>query len=140
VPELSGHDLVAEWRKALDSVAAAAGSVAGRAELPPQVSSAMHRQLELVGELIERERRLQKQAAAQLAAPFDALFDLLEQTGTTLQRQADALEAAGQAIEETAELMRGQAELFERTVGALRQPTDLAKAAAGLERRGSGAD
>ncbi len=133
--ELSGHDLLREWRKALDSVTAAVGSVAGRSDVPSQLLTAMQRQLELVGELIERERRLQKTVAEQVAAPVDAVFDLLEQTGATLHRQADALEAAGRAIEETAELMRGQAELFDRTIGTLRQPAEMARAAAGLERR-----
>ena len=138
MPDLSGHDLVAEWRKAVDSLAAAAGSLAGRPELPRDISSALNRQLDLVGELIERERKLQREVATRVIAPVDAIFDLLEQSGATLRRQADALDSAGKAIEETAELMRSQAELFERTIGALRQPTDLAKAVAGLERRGGG--
>jgi hypothetical protein len=79
-------------------------------------------------------RRLQKDLAGRVFAPADAAFDLLADTGTTLQRQAEALEAAGRALEETARLVRIQAELFERTVGTLRQPAELARAAAGLER------
>jgi hypothetical protein len=80
-------------------------------------------------------RRLQKDLAGRVFAPADAAFDLLADTGTTLQRQAEALEAAGRALEETARLVRIQAELFERTVGTLRQPAELARAAAGLERQ-----
>ena len=83
---------------------------------------------------IHELRRLQKQLAGRGFAPADAVFDLLADTGTTLQRQAEALEAAGRALEETARLIRVQAEMFERTVGTLRQPADLARAAAGLER------
>ena len=63
------------------------------------------------------------------------MFDLLEETGETLRRQAEALEAAGRALEETAGLMKHQSERFERTVGALRQPADLARAAAGVKPR-----
>jgi hypothetical protein len=95
----------------------------------------MQRQLELVQEVIERERRRQRELAGRLIAPADAGFDLLEKTGATLRRQAEALEAAGRAVAETAGLMKRQAELFERTVGTLRQPAELAKAAAGLDRR-----
>jgi hypothetical protein len=95
----------------------------------------MQRQLELVQEIIERERRLRRELAGSLIAPVDAAFDLLEESGATLRRQAEALEAAGRALEETAGLMKHQAELFERTIGTLRQPAQLAKAAAGLEQQ-----
>ncbi|MFI4984547.1 MAG: hypothetical protein ACHQAV_01000 [Solirubrobacterales bacterium] len=134
MPELNGRELLSEWRQLMDSVVASAASAAGRADLPHDLLRAMQRQLELVQELIERERGLQSDLAARLLAPVDAAFDLLEQTGATLRRQAEALEAAGRALEETAGLMKSQAELFERTVGTLRQPTKLAKEAMGLGR------
>jgi hypothetical protein len=94
----------------------------------------MQRQLELVQEVIERERRMQKQLAGGLLAPVDAVFDLLEQIRVTLHRQAAALETAGRALEETARLGQDQAELFERTIRALREPAEIAKTAVGLER------
>ena len=119
----------------MDSVVASAASVGGRAELPRQLLEPMQRQLELVQEVIERERRLQKQLASHLFTPVDALFDLLEHSGLMLREQAEALEAAGRALEETAGLVKSQAELFERTIGALREPAELAKQAAGRERR-----
>lgn len=124
----------------MDSVlgsAASAASAAGRTGLPRDLLGAMQRQLELVQEVIERERRMQRELAGYLVAPVDAVFDLLEGTGATLRRQAEALEAAGRALEETAGLMKHQAELFERTISTLRQPTELAKAAAGLDKRAS---
>jgi hypothetical protein len=80
-------------------------------------------------------RRLERDLAARVAAPFDAVFDLLEQSGTTMHEQAEALESAGRALQEAARLMKSQAELFERSVAALRAPAELAKSAAGLERR-----
>ena len=119
----------------MDSVIASAASVGGHAELPRQLLEPMQRQLELVQEVIERERRLQRQLAGQLLAPVDVIFDLLEETGLMLRRQADALEAAGRALEETAGLVKSQAELFERTIGALRGPAERARAAAGLDRQ-----
>jgi hypothetical protein len=119
----------------MDSVMTSATSVAGRSNLPRDLLAAMQRQLELVQEIIERERRLQKELTGRLVAPVDAAFDLLEESGATLRRQAEALEAAGRALEETAGLMKRQAELFERTIGTLRQPAELAKAATGLDRQ-----
>src|SRR5687768_18405327 len=119
----------------MDSVVASAASAAGRPELPRQLLEPMQRQLELVQELIERERRVQKELMAQLVAPVDAVFDLLEESGATLRRQAEALAAAGRALDETAALVLSQAELFERTIRTLRQPTELAKTAAALEPR-----
>lgn len=110
-------------------------SAAGRSELPRALVEPMQRQLELVQELIERERTLQRQIAGRLLAPADAVFNLLEQSGIMMRRQAEALESAGLALSETAALMKNQAELFERTVGLIREPTELAKVAAGLERR-----
>jgi hypothetical protein len=124
VSELSGRELLNEWRQVMDSVVT---SVAGRADLPRELLGAMQRQLELMQEVIERERGLQGELASRLLAPVDAAFDLLEETGATLRRQAEALEAAGRALEETAGLMKGQAELFERTVVTLRRPATLAK-------------
>lgn len=116
----------------MSSLLASAG---GRAELPRQLLEPLQRQVELVQEMIERERALQRQLAGHLLAPVDAIFDLLEQSTDMLRRQATALEAAGRALGETAALVSTQAELFERTIGVLREPTELAKVAAGLERR-----
>ncbi|MEA2145599.1 MAG: hypothetical protein QOG59_1186 [Solirubrobacteraceae bacterium] len=106
-----------------------------RSELPRALVEPLQRQLELVQEVIERERTLQRELAGRLLAPADAIFDLLAESGSMLRRQAEALESAGLAISETAGLMKSQAELFERTIGVLREPTELAKAAAGLERK-----
>jgi hypothetical protein len=88
-----------------------------------------------VEQLVEREQRLQAELAGRVFAPVDAVFDLLADSGTTMRRQAEALEAAGRALEETAALMKTQAELFERTVGMLRQPADFARTASGAKRR-----
>ena len=135
VPDLSGRELLGEWRRLMDSVVASAASVGGRAEIPRQLLEPMQRQVQLLQEVIERERALQKQIAGAVLAPVDAIFDLVEESGSVLRQQAEALEAAGRALEDTARLVKTQAELFERAVGALREPTELAKAAAGLERR-----
>jgi hypothetical protein len=89
----------------------------------------------LVESAAERERRIQSDLAGYAFAPVDAVFDLLEESGATLRRQAEALEAAGRALEETAALMVSQAELFERAVGTLRQPADLARSASGARPR-----
>jgi hypothetical protein len=118
----------------MDSLVTSATSTAGGA-VPRPLVDAMQRQLDLVQDVIERERKAQKQLAAGLVAPVDAVFDLFEQLGLTLRRQAEALEAAGQALEETARLARNQAELLELTIAALREPAEIAKSAAGLERR-----
>lgn len=132
LPELSGHELLAEWRKVMD---AATGSLGGHVAAPHELLETMRRQLELVQELINRERRLQSQAADQLLAPIDAAFNLLEASGETLRKQAEALDAAGQALEQSARLVTSQAELFERAIGALREPTDRARAAVGIKPR-----
>jgi hypothetical protein len=119
----------------MDSMISSAASVGSRAEIPGQLLEPMQRQMELVQDVIERERRLQKQVAGLVLGPVDTIFELLEETGTMLRSQAQELEAAGRALEHTAGLMKTQAELFERSIGALRQPHDLARAATGLERR-----
>ena len=130
----SGHELLAEWRRLMDSLLASATSVAGRSEIPRDLLRASQRQLELLQEILERERRLQAELAATVLAPVDAVFDLLQEVGETLRLQAAALESAGLALQETSSLMGRQAERFERAVGALRQPTDLARTATGARR------
>jgi len=125
-------DLLREWQAAMRSLAS---SATGHAEVPRQLLAPMQRQLELLQEVLERERRLQREVVGRLLAPSDAIFDLLEQSGAALHQQAEALEEASRALEQTAVLVKKQAELFERTVRAVREPTELAKAAAGLETR-----
>jgi hypothetical protein len=133
--ESGGRELLGEWQKLMESVFASAASLAGRSQLPRQLQEAMDRQLELLKQILERERGVQREVAGLIVAPVDAVFDLLEQSGTTLRRQAETLEAAGRALEETASLMKDQAELFGQTIATLRQPHELARAAAGLDRR-----
>jgi hypothetical protein len=118
----------------MESLVSSAASAAGRPELPRDVLGAMQRQITLVQELIDRERKLQREITGRLVAPVDAVFDLLEETGATLRAQAEAVEAASRALTEAALLMQRQAELFERTIVAVRQPADFVKAATGLER------
>ncbi|MGZ4277530.1 MAG: hypothetical protein ACXVFK_12530 [Solirubrobacteraceae bacterium] len=100
-----------------------------------QLTEPLRREIALAQELLERERKLQHEVTGQLVAPVDAVFDLLQETGSMLERQAAALEAAGAALSETAALVKGQAALFERTVGSLRRPVDLAKSAARLDKK-----
>ena len=126
MPDPEGHDLLHDWQRAMQSLISTA---------PKQLLEPMQRQLELIHEVIEQERRLQREVVGRVTAPFDLVFDLLEQSAQTMRQQAEALQAAGQALGETAGLVKTQAELFERTLGTLREPTELAKAAAGLERR-----
>ena len=134
MPELGGHDLLREWQGAMRSLAE---SATGRGALPRQLLAPMQRQLELLQEVLERERRLQREVLDRLLGPADAIFDLLEQSGAALYQQAEALEEASRALEQTAAIVKAQADLFERTVQAIREPTDLARAAAGLEKRQS---
>jgi hypothetical protein len=140
LPELSAQELLAEWRKMIDAATAPLNSLGDHVEAPQQLVETMRRQLELVQELIARERRLQQKAAGQLLAPIDAVFDLLEASGVTLRKQAEALESAGQALEESARLVKAQAGLFEKAIGALREPSDRARAVMGLEPRAEADD
>jgi hypothetical protein len=135
MPDLSGRELLDEWRGVMESVISSAASAAGRPELPRELLGAMQSQMALMQRMVDRERLLGSELAARLLAPVDAVFDLLQQSGETLRREAEALESAGRALQETAGLMKRQAELFEQAIGALREPAELAKAAAGVERR-----
>jgi hypothetical protein len=136
MPEFGGHDLVGEWRAAMQSLLAAAGTAAGRAELPQQLTAPMRRQVELLEELVAREQRMQADILGRAFAPVDAIFDLLEQSGAAMRKQAEALSESARALEQTAELVRAQAELYERTIRTLREPSRLAKSAAGVKDRG----
>jgi hypothetical protein len=124
-PEINPQDLVQEWREAMESVIGAATSAAGRAELPRQLTAPMQRQAELLEEL--------RELLGSFFGPFDAVFDLLEESGAAVRKQAEALSQSAQALEQAAELMRTQAELYERTIKVLREPAELAKSAAGVK-------
>ncbi len=118
----------------MESVLSSAASAAGRADIPSELLGAMQRQVELVQEVVERERRAQSDLASRLLGPVDAVFDLLEESGATIRAQAAALESAGHALEESAGMMKRQAETFERAIATLRQPVELAKGS-GARRR-----
>lgn len=130
-----GRDILKDWQDALQAVASTARSAAGRAELPKQLLAPMQRQVELLQEVLELERRLQGEVIGRLLEPLDALFDLLEQSGSTFRKQSEALEQASQALEETAKLMKVQAELFEKSIKLMREPAELAKSAAGVDKK-----
>jgi len=123
VPDINEPDLLREWRSAISSL------------VPRQLMGPMERQVELIQDVLERERRLQREVLGRVFGPVDAVFDLLEQSGAMLTQQAQALEEAARALEQTAALMKTQADLFERTIRAARQPADLARTVAGLEKR-----
>ena len=97
-----GRDILREWQDAMQSLASTARSAAGRSELPKQLLAPMQRQLELLQEIVERERRIQGEIVGRLLEPVDAVFDLLEQSGATFRKQSEALEEASHALGETA--------------------------------------
>ena len=129
-----GKDILREWEDAMRTLASTARSAAGRSELPKQLLTPMQRQLELLQEIVERERKLQGDILGRLLEPVDAVFDLLEQSSGTFRKQSEALEQASEALGETARLMQTQAELFEKTIKLMREPTELAKSAAGVDK------
>jgi hypothetical protein len=129
MPERGGLDLLREWQAAMRSLA-------GRgSELPRHLLAPMQKQVELVQEVLERERRLQQELLARAFAPLDAVFDLLEQSGAALHRQAEALRESARALEQAAGMMEVQAELFECTIAVLREPGELVKRTAGVPPR-----
>lgn len=99
-------------------------SAAGRSEVPRSLLAPMERQVELLQEMVEHA-----------FGPFDAVFDLLEESAVTMRRQAEALSASAQALQHAAELMRFQAQTFERTVRTVREPAEIAKGLARVDRR-----
>ena len=123
MPEGGGLELLREWQSAMQSV------------IPRQLLGPLKRQTELIQDVLERERKVQREVLGHLFAPLDAVFDLLEQSGATIRQQAEALEQAARALEDTAVLMKAQAELFERGIKTIREPADLARGVAGLEKR-----
>ena len=130
-----GRDILRDWQDAMQSIASTARQTAGRSELPKALLTPMQRQLELLQEVVDRERNLQAELFGHLLDPLDAVFDLLEESGKTFRAQADALEEASAALEQTAQLMQTQAEIYENTIKALREPAKLARRVAGAKPR-----
>jgi hypothetical protein len=88
-------------------------------------------------DVLDVERRLQREVVGRALGPSDAVFDMLEQSGAALRGQAEALESAAQALEQAAVLMKTQAGLFEATIRTLREPSRMLESAVGVERSGS---
>ncbi len=129
MPNLGGHDLLREWQAAIGTLASAAGRSSA---VPRQLLAPLQRQIELVEQVLERERRLQRDLLTRAFAPLDALFDLLEQSAGALRSQSAALSESARALEQAAEMMQVQAKPFERTIGVLREPEEIVKRTAGL--------
>ena len=79
--DLPGYELLRDWQAAISSWASAAG---GRPEIPRELLAPMERQIELIQQAFERERRSQQELLQRAFAPVDAAFDLLEQNGAAL--------------------------------------------------------
>jgi signal transduction histidine kinase len=131
--DLRGVDLVREWQAAMQSVAASVTGATGRSDVARQLLAPLQRQAELVQEVLERERELQRDLLGRVFEPFDAAFDLLEQSGAALREQAEAIEHAARSLEQAAGLMKAQADLFERTIRTLREPSRRIESAVGLD-------
>ena len=129
VVEHEGHDLLGEWQAAIRGLAGLSTGI------PRQVLAPLQKQAELIQEVLDRERRMQRELLTRAFAPLDAVFDLLEQSGEALQRQSQALRESARALEQAAEMMEVQAGLFARTVAVLREPGEIVKRAGGVPRR-----
>ena len=88
--------------------------------------------------VLERERGLQRDLLTRVFEPYDAAFDLLEQSGAALREQAEAIEHAARSLEQAAGLMKTKADLFERTVRMLREPSRRIESVVGLDPRRPG--
>lgn len=131
---MSERDLLREWQNAMQSVASSIGAAARRPEdIAQKVLAPMQRQAELFQEVLDRERALQAGIVRRAFRPLDAVFDLLEESGSALRSQAEAIEEAARALEQAAVLMKLQADLFARTIKTLREPAHAVKSLAGLE-------
>jgi hypothetical protein len=129
-------DLLREWQAAMQSVISAVGSAAGRSDAARQLLAPMRRQAELLEQALEQQQKIQRDVVDRAFKPVDAMFDLLERSGSMMREQAEALEQAAQAVERAAGLIRLQAELFETATRTVRKPADVLKSAAGSGRRG----
>jgi hypothetical protein len=127
--------MLREWTAAMQSLTESIGSVARQSDVARQVMAPLQRQTELLQEVLERERALQARLVERAFAPLDAIFDLLEQSGSAMRSQAEAVEDAARALDQVAGLMKVQADLFERSVRTMREPSKAAKALAGSERQ-----
>jgi hypothetical protein len=94
VPDLRGVDLVREWQAAMQSVAASVTGATGRSDAARQLLAPLQRQAELIQEVLERERELQRDLLGRVFEPFDAAFDLFERTIRTLREPSRRIESA----------------------------------------------
>ena len=129
--EPPAETLLREWRAAMQSVISAVGAAAGRSDAARQLLAPMRRQTDLLEQALEQLQEIQRDVVARAFKPVDAVFDLLERSGSMMREQAEALEQAAQAVERAAGLMRLQAELFETSTRTVRKPADVLKSAAG---------
>jgi hypothetical protein len=110
----------------------------GKDILPRALLAPIRLQIEMLQEVVERERKLRAEVFGRLLDPMDSVLDLLEESGKTFRAQADALAEASAALQQTATLMQTQAEIYESTIRALREPAALARRVSGAKPRPRG--
>ena len=133
--EPPADDLLREWQAAMRSVISVVDSAVGGSDMARRLLVPMRRQTELLEKAFVRQQEIQRDMVARAFKPVDAMFDLLERSGSMMREQAEALEQAAQAVDRAAGLIRLQAELFETATRTARKPTDVLKSAAGSGRR-----
>ena len=106
----------------------------------PEVPGAdvLHELQRTMQSVLARERGLQRDLLTRVFEPYDAAFDLLEQSGAALREQAEAIEHAARSLEQAAGLMKTQADLFERTISMLREPSRRLESVVGVDARRAG--
>jgi len=139
VSDRSGREVLEEWRGLMESAVSSAASAAGRPDLPRELLGAMQNQMALMQRVVDRERLQGSELAARVLAPLDAVFDLLEEGGATLRREAKAAAGLDRRVRKarsgTAEKRGGT---DERSSGATKPRSSAAKRASGDKQASGG--
>ena len=124
MPQPGPADLLREWQRAIEELTRSSFAGFGDPDLIRRLVAPMQGQTDLLGELLDQQRRFQRELSQGMFKPLDDMRDLLDEAARPMRTQAEALKEAAAALDRVASLLAAQAALVERTSAALRQRTD----------------
>jgi hypothetical protein len=120
-------------RACQDAIRDIAGTTASAASAPAdavgQVLGPLHRQAELLEQVVQRQLDLERELVDLALAPARGALDLLDQATAAMRAEAKAFRMASGSLGQAADLLEQQVELLEGAIGIVRDPVAALRSA-----------
>jgi hypothetical protein len=113
----------------LDIAGTAVSAASVPADIAGQVLGPLHRQAELLEQVVQRQLELEHELVDRALAPVRGALDLVDQATTAMRAEANAFRMASGSLAQVADLLEQQVELLEGAIGIVRDPVAALRSA-----------